>query len=1549
MKKCFTVVILLWSVGSAYAQFDTDYWMPPIWESQDGGGETSPSELLITTAFPEAYVIVTQSDGTPLYQGTVVPGTPTIVDLTTVQGMTYVANTVEADKGLLVHSDVPVQAVYRLSASNNQCLIPLKGTFGLGTEFRAGTQTRVQERSYGNDDVHFISVMASEHNTEVTITAPAGVTLFGGQNAVTITLDKNETYLVRNAEATNVTNNLAGTHIMSDKPIAAVSGSMHLKHGYGYSADAGIDQIVPIFSDIFEVIGTEYVVVRGSNPGDSVDYAIVIATEDDTRLTIQGNGTTTTKTLQQGEVFDKSIVGSLGTPYYIKADKKIYLYHISGQTTQEVGMSAVPAITCTGSTYLEFSKFVNYNNMVHIMAPDAAFSTMTINGRPYTAFDNAPNVVPGGIGWKTITFYFPVAEDNIVVKSDGFFHLGVIVGLNSDTGTYGYLSGFPKKINVLDPTVQLPTTRYVADTLEQGNTAEHCLSLQSCNDIYRITNVYPSAHSGDIDWETATGETTEMCLHYTAKANHLGNDTIRVDVVNEYNVPGTVELIFHVDGRPVAHDDAPSVDEDGALTGNAMDNDTNLETGEEAELVSSVAHGTLLFNADGSYQYTPDPQWNGIDRFSYRLCDDAETAACDTATVAITVVPVNDEPTAADAGVVTDEDIAYTFTGTDFFADYTDIDGDPAGGIKISGLETAGALLRRGADVALGEVISAADLADGALLFLPESDQYGTSHATFTFQVADTAGGFSTSYTMTVDVREQADAPVSRDHTVTTLEDTDYLFTDTDFSLVEDADGNVFGGIIITGLPEQGILYYDGVAVGAGAVSDETVFTDRSLFRYSPAENGYGAAYTTFGFRMVDDAGDRSIEYGLTVDVTPTNDLPMLVDVNKVVAQGQAVSFTVTDFAEGFTDPDGDILRRIQLISLPAEGTLQLDGVPVAANQEIDIADLTRLVLETLPGFLGTTSFRWNGYDGTTYAAGSAQITINIVVQRPPTLTDVARTTNEDETLALTVADLIAQFYDPDEDALTKIQVTGLPAHGTLYRDGAVVEENEEIEIATLTQLTFVPDAHFNGVTSFRWNGYDGFQYAEREARVDLTVLAVPDAPVLSVVSKVEQEDVSLRFTAADFTQQFSDADGDTLVVIRIARLPAHGALRLNGILVAAGQEIGVAELNQLTFEPTTNFYGITDFAWNGSDGTRYALEAAEVVLTVEAVPDGPPVAAVAVFSTNQGQILSDSLASRVTDPEGTGLVFTAELLAEPAHGTLTLNPDGTFVYLPEASYSGTDTFTYQVCDGSTPAQCTEGTVQITLLPAEEDSDSDGDGIPDEIEQGEDRDHPQDSDGDGQPDYEDSDSDNDGIPDRVEAGADPLRPVDTDQDGIPDFRDTDSDNDGLSDAIEAGADPTRPIDSDGDGIPDFQELDSDGDGLTDTEETGANPEDPRDSDNDGTPDFREKDSDGDGIPDGEDDGLVIYEGFSPNADGSNETWWIEGIDRYPDNTVQIYNRWGNKIYEIRGYNNRDRAWGSTSSMGLVLGDTRVPDGTYFYLIDLGDGSPPRKGFITVHR
>ncbi|WCO00783.1 T9SS type B sorting domain-containing protein [Psychroserpens ponticola] len=93
--------------------------------------------------------------------------------------------------------------------------------------------------------------------------------------------------------------------------------------------------------------------------------------------------------------------------------------------------------------------------------------------------------------------------------------------------------------------------------------------------------------------------------------------------------------------------------------------------------------------------------------------------------------------------------------------------------------------------------------------------------------------------------------------------------------------------------------------------------------------------------------------------------------------------------------------------------------------------------------------------------------------------------------------------------------------------------------------------------------------------------------------------------------------------------------------------------------------------------------------------------------------------------------------------------------------------------------------------------------------------------------------------------------------------------------------------------------------------------------------------------------LTIYNEFSPNGDGVNDTFMIDCIETFPNNTLEIYNRWGNIVYSKKGYRND---WNGTSNGRIVINESnQLPDGTYYYVIDLGDGSEPRVGWLYINR
>ena len=99
--------------------------------------------------------------------------------------------------------------------------------------------------------------------------------------------------------------------------------------------------------------------------------------------------------------------------------------------------------------------------------------------------------------------------------------------------------------------------------------------------------------------------------------------------------------------------------------------------------------------------------------------------------------------------------------------------------------------------------------------------------------------------------------------------------------------------------------------------------------------------------------------------------------------------------------------------------------------------------------------------------------------------------------------------------------------------------------------------------------------------------------------------------------------------------------------------------------------------------------------------------------------------------------------------------------------------------------------------------------------------------------------------------------------------------------------------------------------------------------------------------------IFIPDGFSPNNDGINDTWHITGIERYPGNHVEIYSRWETKVYEADDYQIVAPEWDGTSNVNtLSIGSNDLPEGTYFFVIDLGDGKAARrpvKGYVYIRK
>jgi len=90
------------------------------------------------------------------------------------------------------------------------------------------------------------------------------------------------------------------------------------------------------------------------------------------------------------------------------------------------------------------------------------------------------------------------------------------------------------------------------------------------------------------------------------------------------------------------------------------------------------------------------------------------------------------------------------------------------------------------------------------------------------------------------------------------------------------------------------------------------------------------------------------------------------------------------------------------------------------------------------------------------------------------------------------------------------------------------------------------------------------------------------------------------------------------------------------------------------------------------------------------------------------------------------------------------------------------------------------------------------------------------------------------------------------------------------------------------------------------------------------------------------DKVLVFKGISPNDDGKNDTWSILGIEQFPSNLVQVFNRWGNQVFEQKAYSNSNPWNGQWNGKDL-------PDGTYFYRIELGGNAGNLSGWLEILR
>ncbi len=414
-----------------------------------------------------------------------------------------------------------------------------------------------------------------------------------------------------------------------------------------------------------------------------------------------------------------------------------------------------------------------------------------------------------------------------------------------------------------------------------------------------------------------------------------------------------------------------------------------------------------------------------------------------------------------------------------------------------------------------------------------------------------------------------------------------------------------------------------------------------------------GATVTLGGHRFVISyhGGDGN-DVVLTADHAPVAGASTL---SYLLNEDQSLSVAVPGLLAGASDADGDPLSVV-LSTGTAHGTLTLnpDG---------------SFTYTPNTNFAGSDSFTYTVSDGD---LASALVTVNITilaVNHAPIATNDSYGTNENTPLGVAAPGVLSNDSDPDGDPLSALLVSG-PSHGSLAlnADGS---------------FTYTPNANYAGSDSFTYAASDG-NLTSSPVTVNITVLAVNHAPSATGDSYSTNENTPLVVTAPGVLSNDNDPDGDHLSAV-LVNGPSHGTLVLN----ADGS---------FTYTPSTGYSGTDSFTYQASDGSLIS-GAVTVNLLINAANHAPTAVADS-YSTGRNRSLvvaTPGVLANDTDPDGDHL--SAFLVSGPSYGKLIFNSNGSFTYTPKPGYSGTDSFTYQVSDGSLLSAPVCVTLTITSTP----------------------------------------------------------------------------------------------------------------------------------------------------------------------------------------------------------------------------------------------------------
>ncbi|MCX6199859.1 MAG: Ig-like domain-containing protein, partial [Bacteroidetes bacterium] len=923
---------------------------------------------------------------------------------------------------------------------------------------------------------------------------------------------------------------------------------------------------------------------------------------------------------------------------------------------------------------------------------DVAIVTTSVTGVRNNDNDNADGNAVTTLT-VTTTPIINVSNGTLVLNSNGSFTYTPNTNFNGvdsfqyricDNGTpLPSLCDTATAYITVNPVNDPPVVRDTTVTTPEDNPISVCLPISDpeSSDLHSSV-ILCNASNGSLSIPAVNNISVphQVCITYTPNLNFNGTDSFCVIVCDNGSPSKCDTAIVHinvtpVNDPPVAVNDNYTTTEDVAIVTTSVtgvrNNDNDNADGNAVTTLTvnttpviNVSNGTLVLNSNGSFTYTPNANFNGVDSFQYRVCDNGTPlpSLCDTATAYITVTGINDPPVVADTIITHCEDCGPITVCTPVT--------DPDNG-QIHYISSTYCGPNNGT---VSSTLSGPLFNQLCVTYTPNANFNGQD--SICIIVCDNGSPvLCDTFHEFITVTPVNDPPVALNDNYTTTEDV--TLTTTSATGVrnndnDNADGNPVTSLTVNGTP---IL---------APVHGTLTLNANGSFTYVPAPNYSGS--DSFQYRVCDNGTplpslcDTATAY---ITISPVNDPPVVVDtpitqcedcgpITVCIPVTDADVNTVTTIAGTFCGPNSGTVSTSLILNILC--------VTYTANANFNGLDSICIVVcdNGVPQLCDTTHIR---------------ITIT-PVNDPPIAINDNYNTNEDVAL---ITSSVTGVRNNDNDNADGNPVTSLTVNTTpLVNVG-----NGTLVLNSNGSFTYTPNSNFSGTDSFQYivcdNGTPLPSLCDT-ATAYITVNPMNDPPVVRDTTVTTPEDnpitVCLPITDPDLGQQHT---------VSICDVPDNGTITFGPVVNNGSLPHTVC----ITYRPNLNFNGVDSICLTICDnGVPQLCDNAVTYFNVTPVND-PPIATNDNYTTLENTTLTttSSTGVRINDNDNadgnpvTSLSVNTTPLVNVAHGTLVLNSDGSFTYIPTANYNGTDSFQYIICDSGTPlpSLCDTATAYITI------------------------------------------------------------------------------------------------------------------------------------------------------------------------------------------------------------------------------------------------------------